>query len=245
MLVQSAMPNALLNFVYPPSCPGCGGRLPIESDYRVCGACLASIERIVAPFCSICGEPLRSAAGEECCLRCRSGARHFRVARSIARYDPSSERGPLGAIIRHHKYGLDQSLAPALSECIGPTLPFRPREHDLVVPVPLHRARLRWRGFNQAALLGQEVARRLEIDFDATCLTRVRATPPQTARNHDARRRNIRRAFRVTDPDRVRGRGILLADDVMTTGATADECADVMLAPGAVAVDVFTLARAL
>ncbi len=243
------MLNVLLNFVYPPSCPACGVRLPIETSHCVCAACIAKIDRIVEPFCSICGEPLRAATIDDSgkCLRCRASARRFRTARSIARYDPSSEAGPgaLGAIIRHHKYGLDQSLGRALAECIGDSLPYPRGVHDLVVPVPLHRTRLRWRGFNQAALLGIEVARRLGCAFDATCLMRVRATPPQTARDHGARRRNVRRAFRAIDRARVHGRSLLLVDDVMTTGATADECADVLLAAGARTVDVFTLARAL
>jgi ComF family protein len=223
--------------------------MPIESDQRVCDACLASLDRIAEPFCAVCGEPLRPAVVDEShlCLRCRATPRHFRVARSIARYDPHAEggAGALGAIIRHHKYGLDQSLARALAECLGATLPFQRGTHDLVVPVPLHRARLRWRGFNQAALLGLEVAHRLGCGFESSCLIRVRATPPQTARDHGARRRNVRRAFRVVDPARVRGRTLLLVDDVMTTGATADECAATLLAAGARAVDVFTIARVL
>jgi ComF family protein len=243
------MLNALLNFVYPPSCPACGVRLPVESDRRVCATCIAKIDRIVEPFCAICGEPLRAATVDDSgkCLRCRASVRRFRTARSVARYDPSSEAGPgaLGAIIRQHKYGLDQSLGRALAECIGDRLPYPRGIHDLVVPVPLHRARLRQRGFNQATLLGIEVARRLGCAVDAGCLIRVRATPPQTARDHNARRRNVRRAFRVIDRDRVRDRSLLLVDDVMTTGATADECAEVLLAAGAHSVDVFTLARAL
>ncbi|HUY19703.1 MAG TPA: ComF family protein [Candidatus Binataceae bacterium] len=244
-----AMLNALLNFVYPPNCPACGIRLPIETERCICAACIAKIERIVEPFCSICGEPLRPASMDESgqCLRCRASARRFRSARSAARYDPSSEVAPgaLGVIIRRHKYGLDQSLTRAMAECLGATLPYVRGEHDLVVPVPLHRARLRWRGFNQAALLGIEVARRLGCAFDAGCLERVRATPPQTARDHGARRRNVRRAFRAIDRGRLRGHRVLLVDDVMTTGATADECAEVLLAAGARTVDVFTLARAL
>ncbi len=243
------MLNAILNFIYPPSCPGCGTRLPIESCKRVCDACIASLDRIVEPFCAICGEPLRAAVLDDShlCLRCRASGRHFRAARSIARYDASSDgaAGALGAIIRHHNYGLDQSLAQALAECLGDTLPFPGGAHDLVVSVPLHRARLRWRGFNQAALLGLEVARRLGCLFEARCLARVRATPPQTARDHAARQRNVRRAFRVIDPEPIRDRTILLVDDVMTTGATAEECAAALLDAGARAVDVFTLARVL
>jgi len=243
------MLNSILNFIYPPSCPGCRIRLPIESCKRVCDACIASLDRIVEPFCNTCGEPLRAAVLDEShlCLRCRASGRRFRIARSMARYDASSDdaAGALGAIIRHHKYGLDQSLAPALAECLGDTLPFPGGVHDVVIPVPLHRARLRWRGFNQAALLGLEVARRLGCSFEAGCLARARATPPQTARDHGARRRNVRRAFRVVNSERVCGRTILLVDDVMTTGATADECAATLLAAGARAVDVFTLARVL
>ena len=146
-------------------------------------------------------------------------------------------------MIRRLKYGLDQSLAPALDECIGDTLTFEPGMHDLVVCVPLHRSRLRWRGYNQAALLGAAVARRLGCAFDSTVLARVRSTPPQTALNHRLRARNVRRAFALAEPRRIANRRVLLVDDVMTTGATADECAGVLLDAGAATVDVFTLAR--
>ena len=241
------MLNVLLNFVYPPSCPGCGVRMPVESSRCVCAACIASIDRIVEPFCSTCGEPLRAASMDDSgkCLRCRASARRFRIARSIARYDPSAEAeaGPLGAIIRRHKYGLDQTLARALAECIGDSLPFQPGDQDLVVPVPLHRTRLRWRGFNQAALLGIELAQRLGCRFDAACMVRERATPPQTARDHGARRRNVRRAFRVTDRERVRDRNLLLVDDVMTTGATLNECARTLKEAGVEWVGALTFAH--
>jgi ComF family protein len=111
--------------------------------------------------------------------------------------------------------------------------------------VPLHRARLRWRGFNQAALLGTAIVRRLDRRLDTHSLLRVRETAPQTGQNMRERRRNIHNAFAVRRPAAVANRTVLLIDDEITTGATADECARTLLAAGARRVEVLALARAL
>ncbi len=187
------------------------------------------------------------ASGETECARCLQIRPSFGRARAIARYRPTAEDlpGTLPALIRRHKYGLDQSAGRAIAEYLGPELPLSSGDYDIVVPVPLHRRRLWWRGFNQAALLADELARRLKLPLDASAVVRMRATPPQTARDHDDRRRNVRRAFAIAHPNRISGRRVLLVDDVMTTGATADECARAILAAGARSVDVFTLARVI
>ncbi len=181
------------------------------------------------------------------CAACFNSPPWFATARAIARYRPSAEgdRRSLPGIIRRHKYGLDQSLQKALAEFLGPELPYSSADCDLVVPVPLHRRRLWWRGFNQAALLARAVSRRMGRPVDAGALVRSRFTAPQTSQSHDERRRNVRSAFVVRRPQRVIGRRVLLVDDVMTTGATADECARVLLKAGAQRVDVLTLARVL
>ena len=235
----------LLNFVFPPRCAGCGERLPIEADERICSICLGKIERLNEPLCAVCGIPI--AAASEWCERCAASPPHFSRARAIAAYRDGAGRdaGVIGAMIRRHKYGLDQSLGRALAECLGAELPLDGAGYDLIIPVPLHSGRLRWRGFNQAAMLGRAVARRIERPIDASNLMRIRATPPQTARTRRGRRENIRNAFAVRRPARVANRSILLVDDVMTTGATADECARVLLQAGARRVDVLTLARVL
>jgi ComF family protein len=149
------------------------------------------------------------------------------------------------SIIRRHKYGRDQSLSHALAQCLGESLPLNGDDYDLVIPVPLHRRRLRWRGFNQAALLGFAVARKIDCMLDVVTLARIRDTPPQTWQDRAQRRQNVRGAFAVTRPHRIANRSLLLVDDVMTTGATLDECARTLLAAGARKVDVFTLARAV
>ncbi|HUO04770.1 MAG TPA: ComF family protein [Candidatus Binataceae bacterium] len=172
---------------------------------------------------------------------------HFGAAYAIARYRPSAEDEPgsLPRLIRRHKYGLDQAAGRALIEFLGAGLPLSADAYDIVIPVPLHWRRLWWRGFNQAALLGEEIAARLGRPLDATVMARKRYTSPQTSRHHDERVRNVRSAFVVKRRDRIKGRRVLLVDDVMTTGATVNECARAILAAGAVRVDVFTLARML
>src|SRR6202043_1713201 len=153
--------------------------------------------------------------------------------------------GVVPSIIRRHKYGLDQSLTHALAECLGDELPLGAADYDVIIPVPLHIGRLRWRGFNQAAMLAVAVARRMDRPLDLGTLVRVRETPPQTRQNRGERIKNLKRAFAVRRPARIASRSILLIDDVMTTGATADECARTLLAAGARRVDVLTLARAV
>ena len=236
------------NFLYPPRCAVCGDRFGLDASRRVCPSCLARTERIAHPICVICGAPIVSATlKEDRCANCLEHPPHFASARSVARYRASAEsdRRSLPSLIRRHKYGLDQSLQAALAEFLGDELPYSAADCDMVVPVPLHRRRLWWRGFNQAALLARTIALRLDKPLELYSLTRSKVTTPQTSKDHDARRRNVWRAFSVERPGRVKGRRVLLVDDVMTTGATVDECARVLVAAGAARVDVLTLARVL
>jgi ComF family protein len=238
----------VLNFLYPPRCAACGEKFALHEGRRVCARCVARVERMPTECCEICGGPLESvASGATRCARCLAQRPHYRIARTIARYRTTAEDEPgsLPALIRRHKYGLDQSVGRALAEFLGEELPLEAKDYDVVIPVPLHWRRLWWRGFNQAALLASEVATRLRVPLDTTTMKRQRRTAPQTARHHDERIKNVRRAFAVSNPERIKSRRVLLVDDVMTTGATVDECARVLLRAGAISVDVFTLARVL
>jgi ComF family protein len=246
------MLHYLLNFLYPPRCAACGEGLPIDTTRRVCAPCLAAVEPPRPPLCLACGAPLHAGVEDERCEHCRAAPPAFDSACAIARYrsggghDAGSDgSGTVAALLRRHKYGLDQSLGRALAEFLDAAPALDPGAFDVVIPVPLHRSRLRWRGFNQAALLGAALARRLDCPLDVSSLSRVRSTPPQTARDRSQRARNVRDAFAVRRPARVAGRRVLLVDDVMTTGATANECARVLRAAGARRIDVLTLARVL
>jgi ComF family protein len=239
----------VINFLFPPRCAACEVRLPIESQNRVCAACHASVERLHEPLCSICGVPIAAGTDDsqaKSCRECAAAPPHFTTARAVARYRSSEEdHAALPSIIRRHKYGRDQSLSRALAEFLDNPMPLAENDYDLIIPVPLHPARLRWRGFNQAALLAATVARQLGRPLDLRVLSRTRATTPQTAQDRAERHRNVRNAFTVERPSRVANRRVLLIDDVMTTGSTVDECARTLLAGGARRVDVLTLARVL
>jgi len=241
--------HQLLNFFFPPRCAGCDARLPLESDRRVCAPCLGRIGRLGGSLCDRCGVPIPGFGdgGSHRCARCLESPPSFRQARAIAAYEAhaDTENNVLASMIRRHKYGLDQSMGRAIAECLGDELPVHAEDYDLVMPVPLHPSRLRWRGFNQAALLAAPVARRLGCELDVRSLIRLVATTPQTAKDIQTRRRNVRNAFAVARPGRIANRRVLLVDDVMTTGATANECARTLRAAGARSVDVLTLARVL
>jgi ComF family protein len=118
-------------------------------------------------------------------------------------------------------------------------------EIDLVVPVPLHPRRKRERGYNQAALLGRELANLLGLSCHESALSRVRATLPQVGLTDTERSQNVRHAFRCIRPASIRGRRILLIDDVMTTGSTVASASSSLLEAGAKRVCVLTLARAV
>ena len=263
------MLHYLINFFYPPRCAACDVRMGTDAIRRLCDQCRAAIDRMPEALCDVCGIPLETNRHEakgadeiQWCTRCSTTPPHFSRARAVVRYrhdrgdnndaddggggaEPSRAGGVVPSIIRRHKYGLDQSLSHALAECLGDELPLGDADHDVIIPVPLHIGRLRWRGFNQAAMLAVAVARRIDRPLDLRTLVRVRETPPQTRQNRGERIKNLKRAFAVRRPARIASRRVLLIDDVMTTGATADECARTLLAAGARRVDVLTLARAV
>jgi ComF family protein len=122
---------------------------------------------------------------------------------------------------------------------------FRIQDYSLIIPVPLHPRKLRQRGFNQSVVLAREISRRHGVAMDFRTLRRVVDTASQTGLKKKERRSNIRKAFSITGPERIRGQNILLVDDVYTTGSTLSECARTLLKAGAEAVGALTLARAI
>ncbi len=240
------MLSELAGFLFPLRCAGCAVLLEPRAPGWLCPSCFARIEWLEDPLCAACGIPLAAGAGA-CCERCLSRPQSFRRARAVIRYaaDGAAAEGVVGSILRRHKYGYDQCLGAVLLECLVKRMPLEPADYDLVAPVPLHWTRLWRRGFNQAALLARGLAARFGLAFEAELLFRRRRTPSQTARGQAARAQNVRHAFGVAKPARLAGRRVLLVDDVMTTGATANECARVMLEAGGHFVDVLALARAV
>ncbi len=237
----------LMDWLYPPRCRACAGRIHGRDAEYFCPACQQHIQLVTHPLCDRCGRPFPDAAGDDhTCGACLFRPPSFASARAWACYPREEiEEHPLRQVVYKFKYGRKVSLGKPLGRVM--TLGCREflegRRFELIVPVPLHSRRLRWRGFNQSLLLAQQISRACQVAADPFVLRRARPTPPQTQLPEDERRRNVRGAFTL-NPDRpINGKGILLVDDVYTSGATVNECSRVLMRGGAREVSVVTLAR--
>lgn len=230
--------TGLLNLLFPPLCIGC--REPLGDGRGFCPDCWAGIAFLDGPSCHCCGLPFGFDPGPETlCGACLARPPAFDRARAIFAYDESS-KGPILAL--KHADRLD--LVPGFAQWLARSGRALLAEADLIVPVPLHRLRLWKRRYNQAAELARCLAAQSGKPAAAGALVRIRPTESQGAMvSARARRRNVRGAFRVLEPPQVRGRNILLVDDVLTTGATVEACARALKRAGAARVTVLALAR--
>jgi ComF family protein len=194
-----------------------------------CAACDADVERL-ATFCAPCRSTVEPASGA-----------HDASAMAAFVYG-----GAIAEAITRMKYQARPDIARPLGDLLWRALePTCERLRGcLVVPVPLHPARLAERGFNQSALVARRVAKHLQAPLAATALSRARDTPRQATLDRNARQTNVAGAFRTREPRRVAGRTVLLVDDVRTTGATLEACAEALGAAGAFVVLTAVVARA-
>ncbi len=229
-----------LDLLYPRSCAGCGTSLAGKTG-QLCWDCQADVRPIAPPFCYWCGNPVEGRVDHRyVCYHCTAAAPHFTRARCAARFE-----GVLPDLIHAFKYQDALWLAPDLVDLLQAcwNTHFADWPCDGVTAVPLHPARRRARGYNQARVLAVGLARRLGRPHWDGLLHRLRATETQTHLTARERLRNVAGAFEIGSPRRLRERRILLVDDVMTTGATVSEAARALRAGGAAEVYVLTLAR--
>ena len=236
--------DTILHWVFPVDCAACGRPAADRRLPFFCRACWESITPIEGPLCPRCGQPFDSPLAlayspAHRCRACREKPPRFDLALSPYRYD-----GVLEQAIRLFKFRRRDTLAAPLADLMLAWADRLPPV-DLVMPVPLHPVRLRAREFNQSLLLADRIARRLGRPLSFESLVRVRQTRPQTELDRAGRARNVRRAFAVRDPDGLDNRRVLLVDDVLTTGATVNDCARALRRAGAASVSVLTLARRL
>jgi ComF family protein len=239
--------------LFPSDCRICGTPLIKISRLPVCQECLDAMLPISGGICIICGERLFSpyalagSGGEPRCGLCRRIEPAFARAAAYGSYESG-----LRELVHLLKYGgirpAAEVLGRMLAEAIA-TLELNPADSAVLIPVPLHRTKLRQRGFNQAELIARAAMKinpwRERLRLCAGVLERKRETASQIGLTSHQRRANLRGAFGVVQPEAVKGREVLVVDDVYTTGATVSECARVLRRAGAAKVWVATVARTL
>ncbi|MDH3972875.1 MAG: ComF family protein [Deltaproteobacteria bacterium] len=227
--------HSFIDLLLPPSCPLCRKNL---DKYEICNGCLKGFEPVKSPCCTICGIPFISREGaDHPCGSCITDKPHFDEAASLYLYG-----GELAEAIKRLKYSNKTSLASPLAELLC-CHSFMASSFDNLVAVPLHKSRLRERGFNQSQLLASSLAEKCSKKRSSFLLERIRDTPPQVGMKRARRLENVKNAFAVRKGASVEGKSILLVDDVYTTGATVMECSRVLKKAGAKEVKVLTLAR--
>ena len=239
--------RSVFSVFFPSDCRFCGIPLVNISRLPVCRECLDSIEPIRVPQCVQCGErllPAQLLMGDARCHGCREFEPDFDRAVSCGEY-----AGALRGLIHLLKYDNVLPAAPVLgaklAEAIAQLQPWGDAL-PLLVPVPLHHSKRSERGFNQAELIVRSAHKHLPQPLEvASVLKRQRATHSQVGLTREERIANLRDAFRVIAPDRVKGRTVIVVDDVMTTGTTISECARVLKKAGAERVWAATVARTL
>jgi len=219
----------LLDWLLPPRCGGCA-----RLGAWLCERCRRRIRRLDEPLCPRCGRELPF-AGASC--SCRTRLRHLARLRSAAAYE-----GPLPPAVHRLKYRGWRALAPPLARLLVAGLVVEGLPAATVIAVPLHQARERHRGYNQAELLAGEVRQALRLPRSDGRLARVRDTRPQVGLDRLRRQANVQDAFRWQG-SAGRGEPVLLVDDVVTTGATLEACATALTAVGFGRVSGITLAR--
>jgi ComF family protein len=235
---------AALDLLYPPVCLAC--RRATSKHGGLCPSCWSATRFIERPYCERLGSPFEADLGAGESGRILSPAAMadppvFARARAVARF----EEGPARLLVHRLKYGDRSELAAPMGRWMARAGAELLGEADLLIPVPLHRERLAQRRFNQAADLAREVSKTSGVPLDTEILVRVKSTPPQVGLNRRLRAKNMQGAFQIA-PDRaieLSRRGIVLIDDVMTSGATLNAAARALLRAGARQVDALVFAK--
>ena len=228
-----------LDVLVPPQCPLCDAIVAAQGGF--CADCLKTLRFIAEPCCDQCAMPFDHLLPIKICEQCALASPRFARARAALMYDAGS-RGLILGLKYGNRMETAATLAPLMARAGAPLL----AQTDLVVPVPLHPRRLRTRGYNQAVLLARALTSRTGHRMLPDALRRLVDTPPLADLSAEARARTVATAFAVRPRHlgAVRGARVLLVDDVLTSGATANACADALIAAGAAAVFVLAAARA-
>ncbi len=232
--------SSIADLFFSEVCPFCN-KIIYEKDALVCAGCLNKLEFISSPVCTCCGRPFHIEGIEDhFCGECLTDGRFYTKARAVLYYEAEVMEA-----IHRFKY----SSAIYYARAFGWLMFNRGREfmdfteYECLIPVPLHKKKLRQREFNQAQMLAQEISNYLCLQVELFVLERVIDAQSQVGLKKEERQRNVRNAFRVRNQEKIKNKAVLLIDDVLSTTSTVNEAAKALRKAGAKRVDVFALAR--
>jgi ComF family protein len=233
--------NTLIGFLFPGRCRACGALIRDASNPYICPACWSALRFPEGKLCPRCGAELGGREGEsQVCDPCEAGENLFDKGLWVCGYNEAM-RSAIHTLKYERKSRMARFLSDLMVSSIGEFM--EEAKAEVLLPVPIHRKKLREREFNQASLLAKGIGKVYNIPVVEGCLVRDRETPPQSQLDREGRRSNVRGAFKVADAKKVSGKSVMLVDDIYTTGATANECCRVLIEAGVRSVYVLTLAR--
>jgi ComF family protein len=230
----------LVDLVLPPRCPGCG--VLVDADLQFCSDCWNALRFISDPACQSCGKPFAEGRDNDLiCAECLADPPQHDGIKAAVLYDDLSR-----SIVLKLKHGGKIGLARLIARQLQRHLPGS-SDHVVLIPVPLHRWRLWRRGFNQSILIARALARERRLPVETDILRRIRPTPPLKGMTRKQRGLAVRGVFDIPKDRRehIRGKHVLLIDDVYTTGATSKACVRLLKQAGAAKVTIFCWARVL
>jgi competence protein ComFC len=233
--------DAGLNLIYPAVCQICREQRATYDESYICDHCRRKVRVLEAPFCSRCGIPFQGAITEEFqCSECKDVDLQFDSARAAVWVNAF-----MLDVVHRYKYNralwFEKFLGDLLVNAAAPKL--KSEHWDCIVPVPLHSSKKREREFNQADRLAEYLGRATNILVDTNILRRVAPTQTQTRLTRKERAENVRKAFALRAPLDLKGKNIIVIDDILTTGATTSACAGILRKAGASKIQVWTVAR--
>ncbi len=228
--------NYLINWLYPPKCVFCSEIIPINMENGFCESCLNKLEFIENPVCIKCGRKTKNY--NETCFDC--GEAEFSFVKNVSLfYYEDKIRESILEFKLGDKPEFGVYFGKLMAEYFAKNIEY---EADVIVSVPMYNKRLKSKGFDHAAILAKELSKNASIPFIKGGLIRIRNTKRQSGLNGGERRENVKDAFACKRTELIKGKKIILIDDIFTTGSTADNCAKALINAGAVEVLCLTLA---
>lgn len=239
--ILSSLGEGFLDLFYPSNiyCISCGNIIDDSRPYALCDTCVRNLKWANGRTCSLCGKILQADYGSDLCTDCEAGGHVFRKGFCCVEYGPAERE-----LMHQFKYRDKAYIGRKLAEIMHDRIEPENLNPDLILPVPMFRRKEKKRGYNQAAVLAESLAKFMGVPCDRKLLVRGVETEAMSGLGVSERRRNIQNAFSVrrVKIEKPAGKTILLVDDIYTTGSTADACASVLLEAGAAAVFVLAFA---